>query len=169
LSVVFSSFSERKDRLIELMNKDVESMGYVIDNLNKKDVNQRLLLVNIQKLVLIDPATMKNFIENQHEFIRNIPKTILSFNFLKRTEREANMSLAQVLGKESETNLEDILVRYFNKNTENESLDTLNDNLNNFKQMKDYSELVKGRIQENGANLDTIPSFDALSMILNIE
>jgi len=171
LSIVFSSFSERKDRLIELMNKDVESMGYVIDNLNKKDVNQRLLLVNIQKLVLIDPATMKNFIENQHEFIRNIPKTILAFNFLKRTEREGNLSLAQIVGKEQETSLDDALVTYFNKDPTSKdslSLDALNDSFNNFEQMKKYSEVVKGRIQENGTNIDNIPSIEVLSMILNI-
>jgi len=171
LGVIFSSFSEKKDRLIELMNKDVESMGYIMDSLNKKDVNQRLLLVNIQKLILIDANTMKNFIENQHEFLRNIPRVILAFNFLKRTEREANLSLRGVLGKDGvEGDLDDALETYFTLSGEI-SLESLNESLNNFDEIRKLSEVVIGRIQENngGANfVENIPSLEVLSMILNL-
>lgn len=170
LALVFSSFSEKNDRLIEMMNKDVENMGYIIDSIHKKDVLQRLLLINIQKLMLIDSNSMKQFVENRHEILKNVPKTLLAFNFLKRTEREGNTSLIQIKGRDEEKGLDDILTTYFEHDGDKEkgyTLERLYKAFNNFDSIREDSLLVIQRISEReGFSKDRIPSLEVLSMLI---
>jgi len=126
LGVVFSYASEKEPKILEMINSDIEKMGSIIDSINKKDTSQRLFLINIQKLLLIDPESMKYFIENKHELLQNIPLSLVLLNFLKRLEREANVSLSNLLEKEKEKTLSQILSLYFRKDVSLSLLDIKN-------------------------------------------
>lgn len=67
------------------MNNKID---YIMDNLPKRNTDHTMFLLNVQKLLLIDSETMKELISKQHELVSKVPRNLLLFHFLQRTERE---------------------------------------------------------------------------------
>jgi len=98
------------------MNRDFEFLGNALEKFNKKDTNHRLILINIQKLAtFMEAPDVLLYLENNHDFVKSIPKPLLILYFMKKLERETKVILSGIKKKGKENNVYDVLSNFFDQ------------------------------------------------------
>jgi len=98
-TVVFY-FDTSNEKFRDVMNRDFEFLGNALEKFNKKDTNHRLILINIQKLAtFMEAPDVLLYLENNHDFVKSIPKPLLILYFMKKLERETKVILSGIKKK----------------------------------------------------------------------